>query len=304
MCAGMLAIMAAWGQSGLAEASLEQLLDIQVTTVSKKEQKLARTAAAVFVLGAEEIRRSGALTLPDSAAPGAGCTGGTDRRQRVGNRDPRIQQPLFQQGAGAGGRPGSVQRRIQRGLLGSDRSPGGGHRTHRGDSRTGCDCVGGKRSQRGDQCDHAAGEGHSGWTGDGGGWFRAGSAGTTALWRPGGHSRRVPDVCQVFAFWGSATGGRARRSRRVVAHARWISLGLGIGAAGWAHGTRRLVRATGAASRAVLRSSMARPLRSLSRICVSTEVICWRRWKHSSAGARRPLYRPTTTPTGARPGHQ
>ena len=54
-----------WGQSGLAEASLEQLLDIQVTTVSKKEQKLARTAAAVFVLGAEEIRRSGALTLPD-----------------------------------------------------------------------------------------------------------------------------------------------------------------------------------------------------------------------------------------------
>jgi iron complex outermembrane receptor protein len=57
--------MDVWGQSGLAEASLEQLLDIQVTTVSKKEQKLARTAAAVFVLGAEEIRRSGALTLPD-----------------------------------------------------------------------------------------------------------------------------------------------------------------------------------------------------------------------------------------------
>jgi iron complex outermembrane receptor protein len=65
MCAGMLATITAWGQSGLADASLEQLLDIQVTTVSKKEQKLARTAAAVFVLGAEEIRRSGALTLPD-----------------------------------------------------------------------------------------------------------------------------------------------------------------------------------------------------------------------------------------------
>ena len=65
MCAGMLAIVTLWGQSGLAEASLEQLLDIQVTTVSRKEQKLARTAAAVFVLSAEEIRRSGALTLPD-----------------------------------------------------------------------------------------------------------------------------------------------------------------------------------------------------------------------------------------------
>lgn len=65
MCAGGLATLELWGQTGLAEASLEQLLDIQVTTVSKKEQKLARTAAAVFVLGPEEIRRSGALTLPD-----------------------------------------------------------------------------------------------------------------------------------------------------------------------------------------------------------------------------------------------
>jgi iron complex outermembrane receptor protein len=65
ICAGVLATLEVWGQSGLAEASLEQLLNIQVTTVSKKEQKLARTAAAVFVLGAEEIRRSGALTLPD-----------------------------------------------------------------------------------------------------------------------------------------------------------------------------------------------------------------------------------------------
>src|ERR1017187_2609301 len=65
MCAGVLATLEGWGQSGLADASLEQLLDIQVTTVSKKEQKLARTAAAVFVLGAEDIRRSGAQTLPD-----------------------------------------------------------------------------------------------------------------------------------------------------------------------------------------------------------------------------------------------
>ena len=65
MCAGVLATLEGRGQSGLADASLEQLLDIQVTTVSKKEQKLARTAAAVFVLGAEDIRRSGAQTLPD-----------------------------------------------------------------------------------------------------------------------------------------------------------------------------------------------------------------------------------------------
>ena len=56
---------AAWCQGGLADASLEQLLNTQVTSVSKKEQKLARTAAAVFVINQEEIRRSGAASLPD-----------------------------------------------------------------------------------------------------------------------------------------------------------------------------------------------------------------------------------------------
>jgi iron complex outermembrane receptor protein len=44
---------------------LEQLLNTQVTSVSKKEQKLARTAAAVFVISQDEIRRSGAASLPD-----------------------------------------------------------------------------------------------------------------------------------------------------------------------------------------------------------------------------------------------
>jgi iron complex outermembrane receptor protein len=51
-------------QESLADASLEELLKVQVTSVSKKEQTLARTAAAVYVIGAEEIRRSGAETLP------------------------------------------------------------------------------------------------------------------------------------------------------------------------------------------------------------------------------------------------
>ncbi len=62
----------AWGQGGLADASLEQLLETRVTTVSKKAQALSKTAAAVFVIGPEDIRRSGALSLPDllRMAPG------------------------------------------------------------------------------------------------------------------------------------------------------------------------------------------------------------------------------------------
>lgn len=54
-------------QSGknLAQASLEDLLNIQVTSVSKKEETLSRAAAAVFVITQEDIRRSGATNIPD-----------------------------------------------------------------------------------------------------------------------------------------------------------------------------------------------------------------------------------------------
>lgn len=52
-------------QGSLADASLEQLLNTHVTSVSKKEQQLLRTAAAVFVISQDDIRRSGAASLPD-----------------------------------------------------------------------------------------------------------------------------------------------------------------------------------------------------------------------------------------------
>jgi iron complex outermembrane receptor protein len=61
------------GQSGksrppdvdVAAMTLEQLMDVEVTSVSKKEQPLSKTAAAIFVLTSEDIRRSGATNLPD-----------------------------------------------------------------------------------------------------------------------------------------------------------------------------------------------------------------------------------------------
>ena len=40
-------------------------MNIEVTSVSKTEQKLSRTASAVFVIGQEDIRGSGALNIPD-----------------------------------------------------------------------------------------------------------------------------------------------------------------------------------------------------------------------------------------------
>ena len=49
----------------LANESLEDLMNIKVTSVSKQEQKVSRAAAAIFVITAEDIRRSGATNIPD-----------------------------------------------------------------------------------------------------------------------------------------------------------------------------------------------------------------------------------------------
>ncbi len=49
----------------LAQTSLEDLMNIEVTSVSKKEQKLSQVGAAVFVITQEDIRRSGATNIPD-----------------------------------------------------------------------------------------------------------------------------------------------------------------------------------------------------------------------------------------------
>jgi iron complex outermembrane receptor protein len=50
----------------LAELSLEQLARIEVTSVSKKPQPLAEAPAAIFVITADDIRRSGATSLPEA----------------------------------------------------------------------------------------------------------------------------------------------------------------------------------------------------------------------------------------------
>src|ERR1700676_303201 len=49
----------------LTQKSLEDLMNIEVTSVSKKEQTTSQAAAAVFVISREDIRRSGALNVPD-----------------------------------------------------------------------------------------------------------------------------------------------------------------------------------------------------------------------------------------------
>jgi iron complex outermembrane receptor protein len=51
--------------SDLTQKSLEDLMNIDVTSVSKREQKTSQAAAAVFVISRDDIHRSGALNIPD-----------------------------------------------------------------------------------------------------------------------------------------------------------------------------------------------------------------------------------------------
>jgi iron complex outermembrane recepter protein len=79
-CAGLriilllLACPAACGQSAqspsdapgdLTQVSIENLMNMEVTSVSKKEQKISQVAAAIFVISQEDIRRSGVTSIPE-----------------------------------------------------------------------------------------------------------------------------------------------------------------------------------------------------------------------------------------------
>ncbi|HEX9933564.1 MAG TPA: TonB-dependent receptor, partial [bacterium] len=50
----------------LTELSLEELMDVRVSLVSRKPEKPSETAAAVYVLTQEDLRRSGVTNIPDA----------------------------------------------------------------------------------------------------------------------------------------------------------------------------------------------------------------------------------------------
>ncbi len=66
------AVQGATGSAPITELSLEQLINIEVTSVGKKEGVLLRAPAAVAVLTSEDIRRMGATSIPEAlrAVPG------------------------------------------------------------------------------------------------------------------------------------------------------------------------------------------------------------------------------------------
>ena len=69
---GAIPVAQAQAPKRLLELSIEELGEIEVTSASRRAEPLAATAAAIFVITAEDIRRSGATSIPEALrlAPG------------------------------------------------------------------------------------------------------------------------------------------------------------------------------------------------------------------------------------------
>src|SRR6185369_1616771 len=52
--------------SDLKKVPFEELFNVEITTVSRRPERLVNAASAIQVISAEEIRRSGAKTLPEA----------------------------------------------------------------------------------------------------------------------------------------------------------------------------------------------------------------------------------------------
>ncbi len=65
-------VQASGSMDNYLDLPLEDLLSMEVTSVSKKKQRLTEAAAAVFVITQEDIRRSGVTSIPEALrlAPG------------------------------------------------------------------------------------------------------------------------------------------------------------------------------------------------------------------------------------------
>ena len=70
------------------DMSLEELVDYRITSMSRKEQRVADVAAAAYVISAEEIRRSGAQSIPEALrlVPGLNVAQISRSRWAVGSR--------------------------------------------------------------------------------------------------------------------------------------------------------------------------------------------------------------------------
>lgn len=170
----------------LTELGLEQLLVMEVTSVSKKAQPLAQAAAAVFVVTQEDIRRSGANSIPEALrmVPGLIVARIDANKWAISSRfdTGRFADDLLVMVDGRavyspslGGTFWEVQDTVLEDIdrIEVIRGPGGNP-------------LGRQCRQRGDQCDHQAGKRYPREFDHRWGWDRRAWLHLTPPWRPHG----------------------------------------------------------------------------------------------------------------------
>jgi iron complex outermembrane receptor protein len=78
----------AQGVPDVSKMSIEDLMSMEVTSVSKRTQRVADAAAAVFVITQEDIRRSGAANIPEALrmVPGLQVARIDENKWAIGSR--------------------------------------------------------------------------------------------------------------------------------------------------------------------------------------------------------------------------
>src|SRR6266702_4353609 len=76
------------GVPDISRMSIEELMNVEVTSVAKRPQRVADAAAAVFVLTQEDIRRSGAASIPEALrmVPGLQVARIDENKWAIGSR--------------------------------------------------------------------------------------------------------------------------------------------------------------------------------------------------------------------------
>ena len=90
LAAGSMPALAAdrYSADELLSMKIEDLVNVKVTTLSKREEKYMGTAGAVFVISRDDIRRSGARSIPDALrlAPGLQVSQSNMNQWQIGIR--------------------------------------------------------------------------------------------------------------------------------------------------------------------------------------------------------------------------
>ena len=148
----------------LMNLTIEDLMNIEITSASRKEQRAADVAAAVFVITHDDIRRSGMTTIPDllRLAPGVEVAQINSNKWAVSVRG--FNALVREQAARPRRRPQHLQPDLLGRALGHRGPDARRHRSDRGDSRSRRRHLGRERRERRHQHRHQVRGRHAGRT--------------------------------------------------------------------------------------------------------------------------------------------